>query len=107
MKPSRLEDQCQFRPGKFLPKLIYGSPAARVFLLCLEPGQGLPPRPDSEEMICYLVRGQAALTIGQETSTASAGDFAAAPAGAIRGITAEEQCVALWVHISGRREDSG
>jgi quercetin dioxygenase-like cupin family protein len=107
MKPSRLEDQFQFRAGKFLPKLVYGSPTARAFLLCLEAGQGLSPRQDSEEMICYLVRGTAALTIGRETFSASAGDFAAAAAGDIRGIMAEEQCVALWVHISRSREGSG
>jgi quercetin dioxygenase-like cupin family protein len=102
MRPVRLEDRCQFRTGKFLPELIYGSPTARAFLLCLERGQGLPPRADSEEMFCCVVRGRAEVTIGGESFELSAGDLAVAPAGEMRGIRAQERCVALWVHVSSR-----
>ena len=72
----------------------------RVFLLCLEPGQGLPARADSEEMICYLVEGRAKLTLGEQLLTLSAGDLAVAEAGKVRAIEAEERTVALWVHLS-------
>jgi quercetin dioxygenase-like cupin family protein len=107
MKPLRLQDQCQFRAAKFLPQLVYGSSNARAFLLCLEAGQSLPPRHDSEEMLCYLVSGTARLTIGQETFRVSAGDFAAAGRGDIRGIEATERCVVLWLHIGKGGEDGG
>jgi quercetin dioxygenase-like cupin family protein len=107
MKPLRLRDASEFRPEKFLPRLLYGSPRARAFLLSLEPGQGLPPRPDSEEAICLLIEGTARLTVGAEVFDAAAGDFAAAAAGDIRGIEARERCVALWVHLSERDEVDG
>ncbi len=107
MKPVRLSEACEFRPDKFMPRLLYGSPRARAFLLCLEPGQRLRPRPDSEEAICLLLEGRAQLTIGEEVFAAAAGDFAAAAAGEVRGIEASERCVALWVHLSGRDEVDG
>ena len=100
MRPVRLADRCRFRPGKFLPELVYGSDRVRVFLLCLEPGQGLPARSDSEEMVCYCLEGKAKLTLGDETVSLSAREVAGADAGLIRGIEAEERCVVLWVHVS-------
>jgi len=71
-----------------------------VFLLCLEPGQGLPARPDPEEMVCYLVDGRATVTIGDQALSLAGGDFAAAGAGEVRGIEAQERTTALWIHIS-------
>jgi quercetin dioxygenase-like cupin family protein len=99
VRPTCLADSRHFRPGKFLPELLHGSDRVRVFLLCLEPGQGLPPRADSEEMVCYCTEGRARLTLGEEAVTLSAGEIAAAEPGMIRGIEAEERCVALWVHV--------
>ena len=107
MKPLRLSDASEFRPEKFLPRLLYGSARARAFLLSLEPGQGLPPRPDSEEAICLLLDGKARLTVGAEVFDVAAGDFAAASAGEIRGIEASERCAAIWVHLSAREEADG
>jgi len=40
------------------------------------------------------------VTIGEEKFEVSAGDFAAAGPGEVRGIEAEERCVAIWVHVS-------
>jgi len=106
MKPIRLADRRHFRPGKFLPELVYGSDGARVFLLCLKPGQGLPARADSEEMVCCCLEGRATLTLGDDTLSLSAGEVAAADPGALRGIVAEERSVVLWMHVSraGSRE---
>ncbi len=100
MRPQHLRDGCEFRSNKFMPQLIYGSDAVRAFLLCLEPGQGLAPRADSEETVCYVIEGRAKLTIGGEERQVSSGDFAAAAPGERRGIEAEERCVALWLHVS-------
>ncbi|MFB3882664.1 MAG: cupin domain-containing protein [Armatimonadota bacterium] len=101
MKPLRLSDHCRFLPGKFLPELVYGSDRLRVFLLCLEPGQGLPARADSEEMVCYCVEGRANLTLGEATLPLSAGEIAAAEPGTVRGIEAKGRCIVLWAQISG------
>jgi quercetin dioxygenase-like cupin family protein len=102
MRPVALADRCRFRPGKFLPELVYGSDRARVFLLCLEPGQGLPARSDSEEMVCCCLEGKAKLRLGDDSLSLSAGEIAGADAGAVRGIEAEERCLVLWVHASSR-----
>ena len=66
MKPRRLPEAYEFLPGKFFPRLVYGSERARAFLLCLEAGQGLPARADSEEMVCYVLEGRGKLTVGEE-----------------------------------------
>jgi quercetin dioxygenase-like cupin family protein len=100
MRPVRLRDRCSFRPAKFLPELVYGSDSVRAFLLCLEPGQALPARADSEEMVCYCVEGEATLTLGAETVRLSAGEIAGAEAGMVRGVQAQERSVLLWVHVS-------
>lgn len=105
MKPVRLAEACQFYQDKFLPRLLHGSPGLRVFLLCLEPGQALRPRADSEEMVCCVVQGKAKLTIGGEVFEVTAGDMAGAGPGEERGVEAEERCVVLWVHVSGARRD--
>ncbi|MFB3883029.1 MAG: cupin domain-containing protein [Armatimonadota bacterium] len=100
MRPIALSEICRFRPAKFLPELVRGSDGARVFLLCLEPGQGLPPRADSEEVICHCLDGTASLTLGDETVPFSAGQLAVADPGLVRGIRAVERCTVLWVHIA-------
>jgi len=102
MRPTHLPQAYNFLSRKFLPQLIYGSGRVRAFLLCLEPGQGLPPRTDPEELICYVIEGRAMLTIGQESFPVSAGDFAAAAPGQLRGIQAQDRVAALWVHVSAQ-----
>lgn len=105
MRPLKLANNCQFYQDKFLPRLLYGSPVVRVFLLCLEPGQALPPRADSEEMVCYVVEGRAELTIGEEVFAVAAGDLAGAGPGEIRGIKAVERCVVLWLQVGRAGKD--
>jgi quercetin dioxygenase-like cupin family protein len=107
VRPTRLTDTLGFRTEKFLPQLVYGSEGIRVFLLCLEPGQGLSPRADPEELLCYLIQGRAKLTLGDEVMSVSAGDLAAAAPGQVRGIEAEERSVALWVHAAEGRSRDG
>ncbi len=105
MKPKHLPESYEFLPDKFFPRLVYGSGRARAFLLCLDAGQGLAPREDSEEMICYVVDGKAKLRIGGDEFEVSGGDLAGAGAGEVRGIEAQERCVALWVHLSAGGSD--
>jgi quercetin dioxygenase-like cupin family protein len=100
MRPVTLADRCRFRPGKFLPELVYGSDRLRVFLLCLEAGQGLAARADSEEMVCCCLEGKAKLTLGDDRVSLSAGEIAGAEAGAVRGIEAQERCLLLWMQVT-------
>jgi quercetin dioxygenase-like cupin family protein len=104
MKPMHLPAKLSFSRERFLPQLIHGSERVRAFLLCLEPGQGLPARADSEEMLCCVLEGRGLLTIGDQTAEVSAGDFATAAAGEVRGIEAKERMAALWVHVSAAHE---
>ncbi len=100
MEPSHLPDHYRFRPDKFLPTLVYGTRGARAFLLCLEPGQGLPRRPDSEEVLCYLIEGRARFARAGGEVMLRAGDLIGAAPGEERGIVAEERTVALWIHLA-------
>jgi quercetin dioxygenase-like cupin family protein len=104
MRPQHLLENGSFSDKRFFPQLVYGSSRVRAFLLCLEPGQGLPPRDDSEEMLCCMIEGRAKLTVGEETFTVSAGDLAAAAPGQVRAIEAASRVTALWIHIGAQSE---
>ena len=81
-------------------ELVYGSPGARIFLLCLEPGQGLPTRRDSEEVVCYVLEGRVRFQRGEEALDLKSGDLAGVDPGESRSITAEERAVVLWMQIA-------
>jgi quercetin dioxygenase-like cupin family protein len=104
MRLTHLSDRVTFSSDKFLPELLRGWEGVRVFLLCLEPGQGLPPRRDAEEVVCYLVEGRARFCEGAEEAVLSAGDLTGAAPGAVRAITAVERAVVLWIQIAGKDE---
>jgi len=100
MREARLSQLRKFSTTKFLPELVYGSAGARIFLLCLEPGQGLPLRRDSEEVVCYVLEGRVRLRRGEEELTLAADDLAGVDPGEVRGVTAEERSVVLWIQIA-------
>ena len=102
MREARLSELRKFSATKFLPELVYGSAGARIYLLCLEPGQGLPLRRDSEEVVCYVLEGRVRFQRGDEELTLAADDLAGVNAGEARGVTAEERAVVLWIHIANR-----
>ncbi len=85
MRITHLPELVTFAPDKFLPELVYGSEGARAFLLCLEPGQGLPPRRDSEEVVCYVLEGRVRVCEAEEAAELAAGDITGLPAGSWRG----------------------
>ncbi len=89
-----------FKADKFQPELVYGSEGARAFLLCLEPGQGLPRRRDSEEVVCYVVEGRVRVREDNEETELAAGDLTGIVAGSLRNITALERAVVLWIHVA-------
>ncbi len=102
MRDARLPNLRRFSPSKAQMELVYGSPGARIFLLCLEPGQGLPARRDSEEVVCYVVEGRVRFSRGAEELALAGDDLAGAAPGELRSITAEERSVVLWAQIANR-----
>lgn len=55
----------------------------------------------TEEMLCYVVEGEGSLTVGDEVLAVSAGDFAAAAPGEVRGLQAEQRMTVLWLQLGG------
>ena len=104
MEPANVPVRIAFSDDRFYPQLLYGSTCLRAFLLCLEPGQGLPPRADSEETVCYVISGRGRLTLGDRVLTVTTGDIAAAAPGEKRGLEADVRMTALWLHIGARAE---
>lgn len=98
--------QVGFRSGKFYPQMLWGSPRARVLLACLEPGQTLPAYEDPAELLVYVIEGAGRIRIGDEEHAVQAGCLAAAPPGALRGLTAGARMVALLVHLSDDGEST-
>jgi quercetin dioxygenase-like cupin family protein len=107
MKLDHLPENPRFSTRRFFPRLVYGSDRGRVFLLCLEEGQGLPVRPDPEEVLCCVIEGTVKISVGEQTFTAAAGDFVAAAPGEARGIEAQTRAIVLWIHMAAGRESNG
>jgi len=104
MEPVNLPASTAFSDDRFYPQLLYGSTCLRAFLLCLEPGQALPAKEDSEEVFCCVLAGRGRLTLGDRVLTIAAGDVAAAGPGERRGLEAEVRMTALWLHIGARAD---
>jgi len=96
----KVRERAEFRTGKFYPQMLWGSPRARVLLLCLEAGQALRPCRDPAELICYIMEGKGKITVGEQEFAAGGGCLVTAPPGETRGIAAQERMMVLLVHLS-------
>ena len=104
MEPVNRPASTAFSVDRFYPQLLHGSTCLRAFLLCLEPGQALPAKEDSEEVRGYVISGRGRLRLEDRVLTIAAGDVAAARPGERRGPEAEVRMTAPWLHIGAKAD---
>lgn len=97
MEIINIDEKKQFHKDGFRPQILYVSPKVKVPLICMEPGQMIPPHP-SGTGIFYVVEGSAVFTVAGEKKEVKAGSVVVAPEGVERGIEAKERLVVVAFH---------
>jgi quercetin dioxygenase-like cupin family protein len=60
-----------FYPDKISREMLSDKPEMRIALMCLEPGQKLPPHKAPMRLLMYCVEGRGIFTVGDEEIEAS------------------------------------
>ena len=60
-------------------------------------GAGSPPHTHGHESLCYIVRGSAKMTVGEETFVLEAGDACRHPEGVLHSVEAVEDTTVLEI----------
>jgi len=94
-----LNDKAQFN-DQFRPQILKVTQSYKTPLICLQPGQAIPPHP-SGTGVFYIVSGKAVMTVNGEEKEVTAGDMIFVEDGDLRGIRALETVTAFAVHING------
>lgn len=83
--------------GPFAPTIAHISPGIKLPVICIMPGQEIPPHPGATGMF-YVLEGKGTFTDGDEKVEISAGSLVIVPKGGVRGIRPSEKLVLFAVH---------
>ena len=83
---------------QFAPQILKVSPNYKIPLICMEPGQLIPPHL-SGTGVFYIVSGKGVMTIDGQEVEVQAGNMILVDKGESRGIRATETMMAFAVHI--------
>lgn len=84
---------------EFMPRILRVKPEYKVPLICMEPGQEIPPHA-SGTGVFYIISGKAVMTVEGKEMEVGPGNMVFVEKGESRGIKAVEKLVAFAVHIS-------
>ncbi len=84
---------------KFSPQILRGTSNYKVPLICMEPGQEIPPHP-SGTGIFYIISGKGIMDVEGKDLEVKTGTMIFVEKGESRGIKATETLIAFAVHIS-------
>lgn len=90
-------DKIEFS-DEFRPRILKAAEGYKVPLICLEPGQAIPPHP-SGTGVFYIVSGRGVMTVGDEEAEVGPGKMVFVEKGTPRGIRATERLTAFAVHM--------
>ena len=84
---SHYQEHVGANPARWFKSTIFLSPNMLVGMDCLEPGQAQPPHQHAgRDKLYYVVEGQGAFTVGDETRELGPGGLAWAPADTAHGV---------------------
>lgn len=93
----------EFSPREKVRKELYRSSAAKVLLICFEPGQRVEPCVMAAEVAFYVVEGSGRISVDSTTVDVHQGSLVVVPAGLERQIEAHSRMVVLAVQALGHR----
>ena len=83
---------------QFAPRILKASPAYKIPLICMKPGQEIPPHAGGTGVF-YIVSGKGVMTVGGKEVGVQEGNMIVVDKGESRGIRATETLIAFAVHI--------
>ncbi len=83
---------------EFSPQILRRTQGYKVPLICMEPGQQIPPHPGGTGVF-YIVSGKGIMTIEGKEVNIEAGNMIFIEEGETRGIRATETMTAFAVHV--------
>lgn len=101
MKHINLQEKITFHKDHFIPNILYASPKVKMPLICMEPGQAIPPHGGNSAGIFYVKEGKGIFTLDDEKITMEKGMVIVAPEGSSRGMKCIERMVVLAVSAGG------
>jgi len=84
---------------EFAPLILRRNEHMKIPLICMEPGQQIPPHPGGRGVF-YIISGKGIMTADGNEHEISAGNMIFIEDGESRGIRATEQMVAFAVHVA-------
>lgn len=99
MEKITLSERTQFN-SMFQPQILRNANGLKVPLICMQPGQFIPPHPGGAGVF-YIVKGKATMSVEGKDVSVSAGDMIFIEKGETRGIQAQEELTAFAVHFTG------
>ena len=83
---------------QFAPQILKASPGYKIPLICMKPGQEIPPHSGGTGVF-YIVSGKGVMTVEGQDVEIQAGNMILIDEGESRGIRATEMLMAFAVHI--------
>ena len=83
---------------EFAPQILRRTAGYKVPLICMEPGQQIPPHPGGTGVF-YIVSGKGIMTVEGKEVDVEAGNMIFIEEGESRGIRAVETMTAFAVHV--------
>ena len=99
MEPIRLKEKIQFNKEHFIPNILFASPKVKMPLICLEPGQEIPPHGGHSIGIFYVKEGKGVFNLDDKKIDMEKDTIIIAQEGASRGMKCIERMVVLAVSV--------
>ncbi|MEK7699666.1 MAG: cupin domain-containing protein [Planctomycetota bacterium] len=99
MEPIRLKEKIQFNKEHFVPNILFASPKVKMPLICLEPGQEIPPHGGHSIGIFYVKEGKGVFSLDDQKIDMEKDTIIIAPEGASRGMKCIERMVVLAISV--------
>ena len=74
---------------KFAPRVLHSDTRMKVVLVCLEPGQRIPPHAEENQGVFTVLEGTGVMTTDEGELPIQKGNVVVVPFGGTRGIRAE------------------
>lgn len=75
----------------FKPRIVHADERSKVVLVCLAPGQGIPPHPEDNQAFFYALEGSGTMLTDEGELPIKAGSLVTIARGGTRGIRADKE----------------
>lgn len=94
---ARPEENVEFDPKRFLPKVLFESPEMKVICAAFRAGQFIPVHAPDVHLALFVVSGEGEVVAGEKRRRVKEGDLVVVPRKVRRGVKAKTNMVVLHV----------